>query len=222
MADTTAPAAAESAAPAKPATASAVLGTANTAPAEGIGEAPQRGTPAYGRWVMADALLKQGALTAEQAREQLAASETANNADDSAADGARPNELTLAAEAVQASTEAHGALQSLHELPLDAPTATFYSRALDRAMRNPPSDAQKAQQATTTLRDFDSMYGKDGAAKMLADAQAEVSYMEATDVPRIREWLEKTGGGNDPFLIKQLATRYGERMNARAAKGLKR
>lgn len=222
MTDTTAPAAGESAAPAQPAAASAILGAASPPPQEGIGEAPQRGTPAYGRWVMADALVKQGALTAEQAREQLAAGETDNGAGDNAADGAQPNELTLAAEAVKASTELAGGLQSLHELPVDQNTATVYARTLERAMRNPPTPEQRQATRESTVRGLTAEHGAEGFERLLADANAEAEHLAATDLPNIYDWLSRSGGANDPHVVVTLAKRYGERMKSRALRGLKR
>jgi hypothetical protein len=171
---------------------------------------------------MADALVKQGALTAEQAREQLAAGETDNGAGDNAADGAQPNELTLAAEAVKASTELAGGLQSLHELPVDQNTATVYARTLERAMRNPPTPEQKQATRESTVRGLTGQYGAEGFEKLLADANAEVQHLSETDLPNIYDWLSRSGGANDPHVVVTLAKRYGERMKARALRGLKR
>lgn len=221
MADTSAAAAGESAAPAQPATASAILGAASPPPAsDGIGEAPKGDMHAARRHAIAKALVDQGALTVEQARAQLAAGDGAEG--DEGGDAAQPNELTLAAEAVKASTELAGGLQSLHELPVDAATATVYARTLDKAMRNPPTPEQKQATRESTVRGLTGQYGAEGFQKLIADANSEAEHLAATDLPNIYEWLSRSGGANDPHVVVTLAKRYGERMKTRALRGLKR
>ena len=221
--DTTAstPAASQSAAPTQPTAASAapaarVEVSALFAP----GQAPQRGTPAYATAVMAAGLIDAGHMSVDDARFQLA---NQTGADPAQPNGEPANELGTAAHAVKTGIEVSGALQSLPELPLDAPTASFYGKAIDAALRRPPvSDAQNAAQATSVRQYMENMHGRDGAAKLIADAQAEVVHLEATAIPNIRELLERTGGGNDPFLIARLAERQVKRAQQRMLKGLKR
>jgi hypothetical protein len=220
MADTTAPAASESAAPAQPATASGILGAASPPPTEGIGEAPKGDMHAARLHAMAKALVDQGTLSPAQALEQLAAGDGAEG--DEAGDAAQPNELTLAAEAVKASTELAGGLQSLHELPVDQNTATVYARTLERAMRNPPTPEQRQATRESTVRGLTAEHGAEGFERLLADANAEAEHLAATDLPNIYDWLSRSGGANDPHVVVTLAKRYGERMKSRALRGLKR
>lgn len=151
-----------------------------------------------------------------------AVDEAGNASSEASAAQPEANAMDAAAYAAEASRTATGVLQELAHDPLDANTARFYGEALGRALANPPTYAQKVAQMRETEAHLKSTYGEANAAKMVADAMGEVEHLAATSLPKIREWLEESGGGNDPFLIARLAERAVARAKRQALKGIKR
>lgn len=190
-------------------------------------------------WVMAAGLVDAGVLTLEQARAQLAGqSEPAPQpAQDPAstphgqqhATGIDPeiaagldsaDGFARTAAASKVSLQLAGALQELPDgEAVNASVAKFYGDTLRAALESPPTFEQKIAAMAETGRHLAATYGQREAAEMVENARAEVQHLAATSIPHIHELLERSGGGNDPFVIAELARRHVERAKRQIQKG---
>lgn len=177
------------------------------APAQAVPTHDFMTAPASMRESMAAALVNSGTMTHEAALAELAAGDP--DADFTAPEAA----LNTAATAAKDSMEVAGALQSLPDSPLPPSTAKFYGKALETALRNPPSEQQKQIQYTESMAFMDSTYGPEKAGQMIEAARAEVQFLKQS-IPGLEQLLDRSGGASDPYLVARLADRNAARLKA--------
>lgn len=92
--------------------------------------------------------------------------------------------------------------------------STVWNKAAAAGPQTPEANAAAAERVTAQLTRMDPAQG----AETIKLAQQEVEAI-AKRTPAVREWLEQSGMGNDPFLINYLANRARARANRAARRG---
>ncbi|UJM88839.1 hypothetical protein LRK24_10230 [Rhodanobacter denitrificans] len=192
MTDVTAPAAA----PAAPLATSATLAEP-TAPAEST--TPNLGGHVTDRTAntMAEALVARGVWTAEQAAAALA--------DPDADPGALPAPTAQSDLATITSMKASLEGQGFETKAIDGA-----AHIINRGLANPPSEAAKHEAAAICMESLRSQYG-DKTDYIVEAARRELS-MLAQQQPGLRDLLERSGAGNNLWIIQGLAGRHLDRL----------
>ncbi|MGN6728231.1 MAG: hypothetical protein ACTHJG_00135 [Rhodanobacteraceae bacterium] len=157
-----------------------------------------------------------GQITAAEATAELTGQPGAATDEPSGASGEQATPATPV-DAMNASRELAAGLQEAGEIAgLDPRTADHYAKVLRDGLQNPPTEAAKHAAKETTMQQLRHAYGNK-AERMIADARAELEIL-AQRLPKLPQWLEVTGAGNDAGIILRLAQSHADRQRARLTK----